>query len=260
MQTRLAIRCLDPCRAAAAHKLSDQLGLPLIDEAQAQAYDYLLTFTPERLELRPADPSQHGPVYVDFIGGKSGYRLRSQEGRKQPLGRAIGLKPGYNPTVVDGTAGLGRDGFVIATLGCQVRLVERSSIIAALLADGMQRALSDQAVATIISERLQLINADSAHYLASLDQQTRPDVIYLDPMYPHRNKSALVKKEMRAFRLLVGDDVDAGEMLTAALCCARRRVVVKRPKGAEPLPGPAPSMVIQSTNTRYDVYLCKSDQ
>ncbi|MDP2105284.1 MAG: class I SAM-dependent methyltransferase, partial [Desulfobulbaceae bacterium] len=87
--------------------------------------------------------------------------------------------------------------------------------------------------------------------------EQRPEVVYLDPMYPHRTKSALVKKEMRILRLLVGDDPDAPKLLAAALACARERVVVKRPIKAEPITGPTPSMAIIGKTGRFDVYLIR---
>lgn len=260
MSIRLAVSAADPERADAAAALAAALGWPVIALSDRLDYDYLLIYQSQQLELCPGDVRLHGPVYVDFVEGKAGYRLRSQEGRKQPLGRAIGLKPGYHPRVIDGTAGLGRDGFVLASLGCQVTLVERSPVIAALLRDGLDRAGQDPVVGPIVREQLSLVEADTASYLGSLPEAARPDVVYLDPMYPHRQKSALVKKEMRAFRAVVGEDPDAGKMLAAALTCARKRVAVKRPKGAEPLPGPAPSLEISSPNTRYDIYLIPQTQ
>ena len=111
----------------------------------------------------------------------------------------------FTPTVLDATAGLGRDSFVLATFGCDVQMVERSPVIAALLKDGLRRARQDPGVAEIAS-RMQVINADAISYLQELSKEKRPQVIYLDPMYPHRDKTALVKKEMRVFRDIVGDD------------------------------------------------------
>ena len=147
--------------------------------------------------------------------------------------------------------------FVLATLGCRVTMVERSSVIAALLEDGLVRALDDEETASI-ARRMHLVEADAITYLSNLEANKRPDVIYLDPMYPHREKSALVKKEMRIFRQIVGDDPDAGTLLTAALKCARARVVVKRPAKAEYLGGIKPHASITSPNTRYDLYIIQS--
>ena len=104
-------------------------------------------------------------------------------------------------------------------------------------------------------ERLRLTVADGRAYLQELAEDQRPDVVYLDPMYPHRRKAALAGKEMRLLRQLAGDDDDAPELLVAALACARRRVVVKRPRRAPALAGPPSGFQIVAPNTRFDVYL-----
>lgn len=187
--------------------------------------------------------------------GKLAHRREFGGGRGQPLARAIGLKHGINPNVVDATAGLGRDAFVLASLGAHVTMIERSPILAALLNDGMQR-LTHNEDPELADVQLQLIQANAIDWL---QQQAgiatdKPDVVYLDPMYPHRSKSALVKKEMRALRALVGDDEDAAQLLQAARRYASKRVVVKRPKGAPLLDDTKPSGNVQSKNTRYDIY------
>jgi len=156
--------------------------------------------------------------------------------------------------VYDLTAGLGRDAFVMATLGCQVSLVERSPVIALLLEHGLKQASTFDETQEIV-QRMRLIKADSRKFLKNLSFEDYPDVIYLDPMYPHRDKSALVKKEMRIFRDLVGNDTDAVDLFQIALTKALRRLVVKRPKGAEFLAGETPAFQVKSKNTRYDCYL-----
>lgn len=198
------------------------------------------------------------PVRVDFIDGPLGWRARHGGGRGQTVARACGLKPGVNPDIIDTCAGLGRDAFVLATLGARVRMIERSAIIAALLADGLARAREDEDLSAWLDERLRLFQGDARALLPELCAEKKPDVIYLDPMYPHRRKSALVKKEMRLFRGLLGDDGDAPELLALALSLAEKRVVIKRPKGAESLQGPKPSLALASKNTRYDIYLSAS--
>ncbi|MDH5299140.1 MAG: class I SAM-dependent methyltransferase, partial [Desulfobulbaceae bacterium] len=175
-------------------------------------------------------------------------------GRKQPLARALGLKSNRCPTVVDATGGLARDAFVLACLGCRVTLMERSPILAALVTDGLQRAMADPETAAIVSERLRLVQGDSRDLLLQMAEGERPEVVYLDPMYPHRTKSALVKKEMRALRLLVGDDADAPALLAAALAAAEERVVVKRPINADPITGQSPSLAVFGKTHRFDVY------
>lgn len=258
----IAVSAEPLANATAAAALALEFGLPwVIDPAVATTlpFTHLLIQTAERLELRELGADAPGPVYVDFTGGVVAHRRRFGGGRNQPLARAAGLKSGATPTVVDATAGLGRDAFVLASLGCAVQLIERAPIIAALLRDGLQRAARDPDIGPLITERLRLITADGRDYLRELAGNQRPEVVYLDPMYPHRQKTALVKKEMRLLRQWVGDDDDAPELLAAALRCAQRRVVVKRPRQAPMLAGPPPGFQIVAPNTRFDVYLLNRD-
>lgn len=232
---------------------AQQLKLPFQHPEQAH---YLLQIHPEaqHLQLQEQGEQAAGPVFVDFCEGAARHRRLYGGGRKQPIARALGIKPKHLPTVIDATAGLGRDSFVMATLGCEVLMLERSPIAAALLADGLKRGAENAEVADIIA-RMRLHPGNSIEYLSQTEVHHSADTIYLDPMYPHRQKSALVKKEMRLFRDLVGDDPDTEQLLQAALGCARQRVVVKRPKTAPCLAGPKPSLDISSKNTRFDVYL-----
>lgn len=200
------------------------------------------------------------PVYkitekptVDFLSGKMKYRRQHTSLRREALARALGLKNIMpHPTIIDATAGLARDSFILAALGFEVTLLERSPVIHALITDGMQRALKDPETAPIIA-RMHLIQADAISWLKNHDP--RPDLIYLDPMFPERKKSALPKKNMRIFHEIVGDDLDAAALLETALACAASRVVVKRPRLAATLAGPRPSFSISGSSSRFDVYL-----
>jgi 16S rRNA (guanine1516-N2)-methyltransferase len=133
-------------------------------------------------------------------------------------------------------------------------MLERSAIIAALLQDGLQRASlsGDHAVISIVG-RMRLIQDDAAAFLRSADEVV--DVVYLDPMFPQRRKTALVKKEMRFFQDIVGSDADSHDLLRAALRVSRRRVVVKRPIMGGYLGELVPDHSISGKTTRYDVYL-----
>ncbi len=215
---------------------------------------FLLVVTENRLELRESGRSAVGPLFIDFVGGALGYRRVHGGGRKQPLARAMGIKGGYRPSIIDATAGLGRDSFVLASLGCRVTLIERSPVMAALVRDGIERAAQDQGT-TAVAAAMYLMEGDSTSLLQ--DPSMAPaDVVYLDPMYPHRSKSALVKKEMRLIRDLVGDDEDAPALFEASLAAATRRVVVKRPIQAPSISSSKPiSMTVAGKNHRYDIYL-----
>jgi len=243
----------EPGLADRAAELANQLSLPLVALGN-DSYPLLLVLSGERLELRQTGKNAAGPLFVDLTAEALSYRRRQGGSRKEAVARAAGLKGGTTPSVLDVTAGLGRDGFILASLGCRVHLVERSPIVAALLEDGLARAAADPQLARIIGNNLRLTVQNGLELLRNW-QEEGPEVIYLDPMYPHRSKSALVKKEMRLVRLLVGDDEDSDALLAAALKVAKKRVVVKRPRLAPSLAGPPANFTISGKNSRFDVYL-----
>jgi 16S rRNA (guanine1516-N2)-methyltransferase len=155
-------------------------------------------------------------VRVDFVEGAAHRRLYGG-GSGQMIAKA-GIAQGVRPRVLDATAGLGKDAFVLASLGCEMSLIERQPLIGALLEDGLARAAEDFDVAPIVA-RMKLLKGNSIEVMRNWEGEP-PQVIYLDPMFPHREKTALVKKEMRLFRPLVGDDPDAPALLEAALALA----------------------------------------
>jgi len=245
------IICDTPWQRDAAYRLGRRLNLPVVDSNPGPSAIRLL-LTSHRLELHY--PELGGSIFTDFVNGAMGYRRPREKASQQPLARAIGCKQSACPTVLDATAGLGRDAFILASFGCSVVLVERSPVIAALLEDGLARAHQVLETAATAA-RMTLIQADSVTWMEKLNLEARPEVVYLDPLYPERRKSALVKKEMRLIRMLVEKDENAPFLLRTALECAQRRVVVKRPRLARPVQGPSPDFAIASKNTRFDVYL-----
>lgn len=189
---------------------------------------------------------------IDFVGGAVGYRLRQGEGRNQALPRAVGMAKGGHPYVVDATAGMGRDAFLLASLGARVTLVERNRTVCAALARAIEAAHAAGGEYAAAAARMTLHQGDAKTLLPTL----APEVVLVDPMHPPRVKSALVKKEMRVLRDLVGTDPDAGELMAAALASGARRVVLKWPRRAAPLPGlRPPSHQIMGKTTRYDVFV-----
>ena len=239
---------LEPTQEAEAQAIAERWGL------NGPATNFQLQLSAEHLQLvQPG--GQEGAVFVDFVAGAVAHRRRFGGGRGQSIAKAVGLKGGANPTVVDATGGLGRDAFVLASLGCRVTVVERSAMVAALLEDGLARAREDAEIGPWIDERLQLVHAEAVSWMEALAQEAFPDVVYLDPMFPHRRKSALVKKEMRLLQALLGGDADADALLPAALRIARKRVVVKRPDYAPHLAEMTPTMAIASKKHRFDVYV-----
>lgn len=246
MRAAVPVGVVDPVLAA-------RLGLP---PAVAGEAELVLDRHDGRLVLA-GDPSRFGlPVAVDFVAGRAAHRRRFGGGRGQLVARACGLANGVSPSVVDATAGLGRDAFVLASLGAEVLMIERIPAIFALLEDGLTRARVDPQTADIAA-RMALVHGDATHGLEALvaSSPVAPQVLHLDPMFPHRDKSALVKKEMRLFRTLAGEDPDAPRLLEAALDLATHRVVVKRPRKAPPIEGPPPRHVIEDRTSRYDLYV-----
>ena len=253
----IAILHEHPNLADQAKFLSKQLSLALIPNTEEIAkYRILLAITGDlsdyKLELR--FPNENiNPVFVNFLDQKLQHRKNFGGGRHQAIAKAVGLKRGYTPNLLDGTAGFGKDAFILASLNCSVTMCERNPIIHALLADGLRRLnLSNTAI--LSSQNLR--HQSTQDHLE--ESTSNYDVIYLDPMYPHRTKSALVKKEMRIVRQLVGDDTDFEIVMDLALKTARNRVVIKRPKSASPIGSIPPSHSIESKKTRFDVYLTQN--
>ena len=221
--------------------LSDHIELPFVLVSQAH-----------QLELQKTDEPKLGAVAVNFVSGTMAHRRQFGGGRGEAIAKAVGVKGNYLPTVIDATAGLGRDAFVLASIGCQVTMFERHPVVAALLADGLDRAYQDPTIGQLLQKQLRLIYNSSLHGLSLY--QDKPDVVYLDPMFPHRQKSALVKKEMRIFQQLVGSDLDAESLLEPARRLAKKRVVVKRPDYAPFLANQKPTAEIKTKNHRFDIY------
>jgi len=238
---------------ARANTLATKLEIPLTQK-DTKVFQFLLICSADSLALKQTDKNSPGPIMVNFKGSTMEYRLKHGGGRSQALARAIGLKKGWQPSVIDATAGLGRDGFIMAHLGCYVHMLERSAILAVMLEDGLERAKQTTQSAEIV-RRINFTQVDSVKFLQKLKQQDKPDVIYLDPMFPERTKSSLVKKDMRILRVLAGDDQDSGKLLDIALRCAGNRVVVKRPRLAPTLGDMEPSHAITGKTSRFDVYL-----
>lgn len=197
------------------------------------------------------DVAATAPV-CDFLGGSFGHRLRAGFGRREPLARAVGLKGGRAPSIVDATAGLGRDAFLLAALGLRVTLLERAPAMHGQLAQGLERALAAGGVVAAAAARMTLLLGDARALLPGL----APDVVLVDTMHPPRTKAALVKQEMRLVRDIVGADDDALELMQAALAAARDRTVLKWPLHAAPMAGlPAPHHTLRTKTLRFEVFM-----
>jgi len=191
-------------------------------------------------------------LICDFTTGAVRHRMKFGGGRGQALAKAVGMKSGINPNVVDATAGLGSDAFLLASLGAKVTLIERSRHMHDLLKVGMEKAKYHSEEFSKIINRMTLIFGDAKVVLDDLS----PEVVVIDPMHPPRNKSALVKQEMRLIRDIVGNDDDKDELFEVALKTAKNRVVLKWPRLAPDINNQhQPSHQIMGKSTRYDVFM-----
>lgn len=254
---RVAVAAASPTEPlwARAGALAKELGIPVASELGA-AFDLLLVLDRGGMALREGRAARSTGGRVVF---RSPVRRSAGGGaarRRQPIARAVGMKRGA-PSVVDATAGLGRDAWLLASLGCRVLAIERCRILAVMLRDALERAGREPGRASVIAARISLQTGDAREVLRALAANDRPDVVYLDPMFPAERKSALAKKELRMLRRLVGDDADAGELLGAARSVARERVVVKRLLRAAPL-GASPTVSYKGKIARYDVYVTRA--
>lgn len=194
---------------------------------------------------------------IDFVTGAVGHRLRFGGGRGQDLAKAMGLRGGKTPMIVDATAGLGRDSFLLASLGAQVILIERSEKMHALLVEGMNRAENEGGEFREIIGRMSLMKGDAKDLIPELSGEA----ILIDPMHPPRQKSALVKRELRQVREIVGTDDDAPDLVRIALAHAQNRVVLKWPAKADPIDGlKACTHQILGKTTRYDVFMLNNER
>lgn len=231
----------DDSLADKAQQLASQLTFSLEQHAAR-----CLFVTAEKLTLKIPHFSL---LSADF--SVTTWSKRRAEGKKQGLVRAC--KPAAGVTILDATAGWGRDAAVLASFGAQVLMLERHPVMAALLADALT-AQSEQDKAML---RLSLCHQQAATYLSQLSPEHYPDVIYVDPMHPERHKSALVKKDLQALQQMIGADLDAVELIQTAITRVKRRVVVKWPQKLAPLVRPDSS--IDGKTVRFDIYLAKKE-
>ena len=228
-------------------------------KSHAQHFNkYYLHYGALGLSLRCHSSLKQGPIYCNFDSKQIIYRRKYGGGNGQALAKAVGVTNECKPKVLDLTAGLGIDSFILATLGCKILMLERNPIVYELLCDGLARAsemTSDTVDLAHITERLKLKKIDAYDYLAKLAPENKFDIIYLDPMFDLPAKVAKAKKEMHALQNLVGADSDASKVLKKAMRHARYRTVVKRSNKSPGLTNQKPDVVLRGKSTRYDIYI-----
>lgn len=255
MTPALTLVCQIPELAEHALRISELLGITMSKRIPEGA-EFILSLDAKGLSLcKPFDKSV-GDLCIDFTDGALTWRRQHGGGTGQAIAKAVGLKQKKNLTILDATAGTATDAFVLSALGCEVSMVERHPVVAALLADALERAELNPEVHNI-TQHMTLHTGSSIEYL----KQCAPnsfDVVCLDPMFPHSGKQqAQVKKSMQFFRDMVGKDEDADDLLLPAIEAARYRVVVKRPRKSPFLNNQKPTLSQEGKANRFDIYVNK---
>jgi 16S rRNA (guanine1516-N2)-methyltransferase len=249
----IAIVADNPNLLLKAEKLALELHLPFATDLTGD-YAYFLLITEGYIALKK-NHSPARPLFIDFATGKMGYRQQQSSFKKEALVRALGLNKRLPKPILDLTAGLMRDAYLLAGFGFPVTALERAPIIYTLLHDAIERGLLNTQTQDAV-KRITLIKTDALCYLHALMPDERPALIYMDPMFPERTHTALPKQDMLIFHDIVGDDTDADALIDKALSCASERVVVKRPRRAPPLSKTAPpSFSLEGRSSRFDIYL-----
>lgn len=262
----IAFYCETDVDPDAARQFQQRLNLDIVSVLPESGYSHLLKLDAmglslQRLQAKVGEKRSY-PLNVDFLDPALQYRLNTS-GKNQGLAKAVGLNKHEPMQVLDATAGLGRDAFILASMGCQVTMLEQSALIYSLLADGMRRAeQSDSTVIEIIA-RMKLHHASAHDWFLDIQKGVKatPDVIYLDPMFPPRNKSASVKKAMVLLQEVLGHAEDIDNLIAAAKACARHRVVVKKPGNAnnklsKGLAGELkPSFIVPGKSAHFEVFV-----
>lgn len=155
-----------------------------------------------------------------------------------------------HPTAIDATAGMGEDSLLLAAAGYEVTMFEQNPVIAALLKDALRRAKKHPFLKDAVS-RMHLIEGDSTLLMKS---QKSVDLIYLDPMFPARQKSGLIGKKLQLIQRLESPCSDENTMLQSAFEAAPKRIIVKRPLKGSLLAGKAPQYSVKGKSIRYDCY------
>eukprot|EP00761_Pharyngomonas_kirbyi_P008509 gb/GECH01008520.1/.p1 GENE.gb/GECH01008520.1/~~gb/GECH01008520.1/.p1 ORF type:complete len:327 (+),score=80.42 gb/GECH01008520.1/:1-981(+) len=263
-------------------KLQKRTGLKVAACGEPVESDFILQVTDSyRVQLKRKN-GKEGPVFSNFVSGIVGYRSTQTINPKSPLMRACSIKnkSRQNIHIWDGTAGLGSDGFLLANEGFNVTLMERDPVIFSLLEDGVIRGLSNKKTKETLVNRIQLLNLDSVEYMNQIIEQQQkninnsnnntenndsnhnskplPDIVYLDPMYPHRKRSTIhpmPRKQIQCLRAWIGRRYHADDdvILDAARRCAQHRVILKRPKYVDRRP--ETDFSYQGRDIRYDVFL-----
>jgi 16S rRNA (guanine1516-N2)-methyltransferase len=233
-----------------AQQLAKKLAVPFyLSVNEKVKEEFFLSYRDGCLKLLDKGQLKKGGLIVN-IAPRSGEQPTYPAPKQGELAKALGRK---TKTIIDATTGWGQDALFIFRMGYQLQCIERSPIMAVLLADAFLRLSQCEWMKKLALSPPVLKQGNAINLLSQLE--TTPDCIYLDPMFaPKRKKSALAKKPMQVLQQLLGHDEDKEQLFTAAIAATAKRVVVKSPDYAAPLGG-KPDESFKGKLVRYDVYL-----
>lgn len=224
----------------AAERLSQQLGVPIAD---SMGGELTLVFDDAGLSLVGCGMRYQGD-FARMLNRVTKGRLHHEMLVK------IAKTKTERPIAVDAAAGMGEDSFLLAAAGYEVYLFERDKVIAALLRDALRRARQDDRLREIVG-RMRLIEGDSIERMPKLD--IKPEIVYLDPMFPPRKKSGLIQKKLQLIQKLEQPCADEQELYAAAVSLRPKKIIIKRPLNGALLADQKPSYTVKGKAIRYDV-------
>ncbi len=227
-----------------AQAFSEKYGYEMLRGVTPGEEELYLCFGKEAVSLQKGNQSMTG----DFTSMLPRLKINNLNG--EMLVKAAKFKtPIEHPLAVDATAGMGEDSLLLAAAGYRVKMLERNPVVATLLEDTIKRARNDERLAEIAS-RMEVFAGDSIDYLYKMDET--PDIVYLDPMFPGRTKSGLVKKKFQLIHYLEAPCEEESKLLDAAIEAAPKRIIIKRPSKGPYLAEKKPSYSISGKTVRYD--------
>ncbi|WP_242840144.1 class I SAM-dependent methyltransferase [Oribacterium sp. FC2011] len=271
METKMMIYSESGTFLDTARMLSERLRVPYtIDKSELEAFiSEAGTGIPSIPDDDSEKSSKEKPLYLkldetglsltdgtlslrgDFTANAS--RLKKSNLERELLVKCAKLKDlDHTPVIIDATAGMGEDSLLLAASGFNVILYEYDPVIASLLEDTLRRAAQDPLLNEIVS-RMELHIESSIEAMKNLEHS--PDVVLLDPMFPARTKSALVKKKFQLLQQLERPCSDENELFNAALQAKPHKIIIKRPLKGPFLAGIKPDYSLSGKAIRYDCIL-----
>ena len=231
----------------AAQALADHLQVKFtMAQEQAYAMPLALRLGDKGLTLTDGNQEMRGDLT------KMLPRIKKGRVESELLVKASRIRGAQGPLLaIDATAGMGEDSILLAAAGFTVHMYERDPVIAALLGDAVRRAREIPELSAIAG-RMHLFEEDSVAALQKMGEPELPDVVVLDPMFPERQKSALVKKKFQLIHQLEKPCDAEEELLAAAIAAHPRKIVIKRPVKGPNLAGRKPDYTISGKAVRYD--------